>query len=79
MGHDADDFEDWWRDGYERGFCGPPVCATHDGVPTTSTEDQLLFEEGEDVCLHIVRLYTDLAQAKAVVANHAPSAWRANR
>ena len=46
-------FDEWIKLGYDEGFCSPPVCSTHDGVPTTATEDEewdlLEFFEEMDV------------------------------
>lgn len=69
-------FDEWLKYGYDSGFCGPPCCAAHDLVPVTAGEDEELEAFG-DVCVHIVRLYGDLATKKAVEAHHAPSVWRA--
>lgn len=66
------DFEGWLRVGYEEGWIGPPVCITHDGLPTTPTED-----DDDEPCIHVVRLYTDPDERTAVEANHPPSRWRA--
>lgn len=68
------DFDEWLRMGMEKGWCGPAVCQTHDGTPTTTDEDEE-FEEG-DPCLHILRLYADDITRKGVERNHAPSIWR---
>ena len=69
-------FDEWIKLGYDEGFCSPPVCSTHDGVPTTATEDEE-WEDGEDPCMHIVRLYSGLEEKKSVEANHSPTEWRA--
>ena len=69
-------FEDWLKLGIENGWCGPAVCYTHDGLPTSEPEDAE-FEEGADPCLHIIRLYEDNDHRAAVEANHSPSTWRA--
>lgn len=66
----------WLAKGYERGWVGPSVCSTHDGIPTTADEDDL-FDNGEDICVFVLRLYLDPAEKAAVEANHAPSRWRA--
>jgi hypothetical protein len=71
------DFETWLQQGYDNGFIGPPVCATHDGVPSSEAEDNECMN-GYDPCLHILRLYPDTATRSAVEANHAPSKWRAS-
>jgi hypothetical protein len=68
------DFDDWVTQGMESGFIGPPVCQTHDGTPTTESEDEE-FEQG-DPCLHVLRLYPDAETKAAVEANHSPSVWR---
>ena len=69
------DFEDWLRQGVDNGFIGPPVCQTHDGTPTSAAEDAEWDEDGE-VCIHILRLYSDPDEKSAVEANHSPSVWR---
>ena len=70
------DFEEWLRRGVEAGFCGPPVCQVHDGLPTSADEDAEWDEFGE-ICAHVLRLYRDAEHKAAVEANHAPSVWRA--
>lgn len=67
-------FEEWMTHGIKQGWCGPPVCHTHDGVPTTQQEDED-FDEAEP-CVHIIRLYESLEQRDEVEANHSPSQWR---
>ena len=66
------DFDTWVRTGMDRGWCGPAVCGTCDGIPTTEAED-----EDDALCVHVLRLYNDAAQKAAVEINHSPSAWRA--
>tara|TARA_R110000796_G_scaffold252474_2_gene386983 strand:+ start:384 stop:674 length:291 start_codon:yes stop_codon:yes gene_type:complete len=68
-------FDEWIKTGIEQGFCGPPVCALHDGVPTTLMEDEGLWE-GDEHCHHVVRMYTDAKQKAQVEVNHHPSTWR---
>lgn len=67
-------FDEWLRVGMDNGWCGPAVCAIHDGLPTTAGEDQAL--EMGDPCIHVVRLYDEMATKEMVEANHAPSVWR---
>ena len=69
-------FDEWVKLGYDLGFCGPPCCATHDLVPVTAAEDEEMESFG-DCCVHVVRLYEDVATKKAVEAFHGPSVWRA--
>lgn len=69
------EFEEWLQIGLSQGFCGPAICYTHDGLPTTVAEDDE-FENG-DPCIHIIRLYEDEIIKSGVEANHSPSVWRA--
>jgi hypothetical protein len=68
-------FEGWLEDGMAQGWCGPDVCSTHDGTPTTEAEDEE-FDAGQDPCLPIIRLYADPETKQAVEKNHSPSVWR---
>ena len=68
--------DEWLRYGYDNGFCSPPVCSTHDGVPTTASEDEE-FEWG-DPCVSVVRLYDDAQMRRDVEAHSAPAVWRAS-
>lgn len=70
------DFDSWARIGYEAGWCSPPVCFIHDGVPMTAAEDEDVTE-GNDPCVHVVRLYESADQKKGCEANHPPAVWRA--
>jgi hypothetical protein len=70
------DFSEWLQIGLTNGWCGPSVCYTHDGLPTSEEED-IEFEEG-DPCIHIIRLYEDRSQKRGVEDNHSPSTWRAS-
>lgn len=67
-------FDDWLQHGLREGWCGPAVCFTHDGLPTSAGEDEE-YDTG-DPCLHILRLYPDDITRKAVERNHSPSVWR---
>jgi hypothetical protein len=67
-------YEEWLQAGLDAGFCGPAVCSTHDGIPTTQAEDEE-FEEG-DPCINIIRLYESPEVKAEVEANHSPSVWR---
>jgi len=51
-------FEEWMTYGIEKGWCGPPVCYTHDGLPM-SEQEYAEFDEGQDPCAHVVRMYDD--------------------
>jgi hypothetical protein len=69
-------FDEWLQLGLSNGFCGPAICYPHDGLPMTEEEDNQ-FSEGEDPCIHIIRLYEDLDVKTRVEENHSPSIWRA--
>lgn len=65
---------EWLELGLKQGWCGPALCFTHDGVPTSLEEDEL-FEQ-YDPCIHIVRLYETPEIKMAVENNHSASIWR---
>lgn len=68
-------FNEWMTYGIEKGWCGPPVCYTHDGLPM-SEQEYAEFDEGQDPCTHVVRLYEDIEMKKNIEDNHSPSQWR---
>lgn len=71
------DFDDWIKFGWDRGWCGPVVCYSHDGLPLTADEvDE--WGEGFDPCLHVIRVYEDQEHRLAVEANDSPTRWRAS-
>lgn len=74
----APDFDTWLKQGYDAGYVGPAVCETHDGLPTSATEDTDAETDGEYPCIHILRLYESAEQKTAVEDNHSPSVWRAS-
>jgi hypothetical protein len=49
-------FAEWLQTGMEEGWCSPPACATHDGIPNTD-EEAAQWEAGEDPCEHVLRLW----------------------
>lgn len=51
-------FEEWLAFGIQSGYCTQQFCYTHDGIPLSDKESELWFE-GEDPCLHLVRLGTE--------------------
>lgn len=69
-------FDEWVAIGIEKNWCGPPVCETHDGIPLSAAEEEDMYENGDDVCIHIVRLYASPEQRLFVEDNHSPSQWR---
>jgi hypothetical protein len=66
--------DEWLKQGIELGFCSPAICYTHDGLPTTDTED--LEMESDDVCITIIRPYKDADEQKSVESNFSPAVWR---
>lgn len=68
-------FDEWIEAGLEQGFCGPPVCHTHDGLPMSNQEDDS-WNDGKDPCIHIIRLYLDAEHKTSIERDHAPSQWR---
>ena len=48
-------FEQWLHYGEINGFCSAIFCFTHDGPPSSETE-QRLWEEGSDPCCFAVRV-----------------------
>lgn len=67
--------DEWLFYGIEKGYCGPPVCATHDGLPTNIEEEEE-FDEGHDPCVFVIRPYADDNDKQSVETNHSPSIWR---
>jgi len=67
-------FNEWMSYGIEQGWCGPPVCYVHDGLPFTDEEFSL--DDLDTTCIHIVRMYEDEDMRVAVEENHSPSTWR---
>lgn len=68
------EFSEWMKIGIDKGWCGAPVCYTHDGLPM-SQEEEAEFEEG-DPCIHIVRMYEGPEHKASVEETHSPSQWR---
>lgn len=68
-------FEDWLIIGVQNNWIGPPICYTHDGLPTSADEDRQ-YDDGDDPCLHILRLYQDEVARLTIEDNHPPSVWR---
>lgn len=74
MDYSKIDFDTWMEIGLRQGFVGPPVCISHDGLPTTAEEDELIDEE--DICIHVIRPYRSVEERLAVETNHAPTMYR---
>lgn len=69
------EFDKWYEIGLRNSWISPSVCYTHDGVPSTSTEDEQ-WSNGDDPCIFIMRSYESIATRKAVEANFSPALWR---
>jgi hypothetical protein len=50
------DQSEWYAIGVDRGWCSHVYCVTHEGLPV-SKEEEGEFEEGNDLCIHGVRIY----------------------
>lgn len=70
------DFDTWLAVGIEQGWCGAPICESHDGLPMSDEEWATTELDGEPPCIHILRLYADDETKDAVERAHAPSVWR---
>jgi hypothetical protein len=51
-------FDDWLAIGREHGFCSSSACSTHDGIPMSDRELDM-WDDGDDPCIHVLRLYED--------------------
>jgi len=51
-------FAEWIRAGIDNGWCAAPLCDVHDAWVRTD-EEQEQIEDGNDVCIYVVRLYGD--------------------
>lgn len=70
------DFDQWLSYGIEQGWCGAPVCETHDGFPMSQEEYEIMDEDGEPPCMHMIRLYESPEHRDEVEEAHSPSQWR---
>lgn len=52
---DIDEYSDWLHKGIERGWCSQVTRSTHETV-YTDEELEEYWEDGEDVCVFVVRL-----------------------
>lgn len=64
--------QEWLKTGIENKWCTPPVCYTHDGLPSTKHEERL-FEMGFDPCVHVIRPYSSDEEMEEILENHRPS------
>jgi hypothetical protein len=74
---DEINFDEWLAYGHGKGWITAAVCLTHDGTPTTASEDEQ-FENGDDPCIHGLRLLDSPEHRREVELNHGPSVWRAS-
>tara|TARA_R110002051_G_scaffold60546_9_gene110970 strand:+ start:77500 stop:77952 length:453 start_codon:yes stop_codon:yes gene_type:complete len=62
----------WIVRGIAHGFAIPEVCYTHDGVPTTTSEDDAFDTEGQYTCFPLVRLY-EAEEVRSAVESFSPT------
>jgi len=68
------DFDAWLAYGIDNKWCLYPTCYMHDGVPTTD-EESLELDEGNDPCMHVIRLFStpeEFEQAKKSMEDSLP-------
>jgi len=41
-----------------------------------SEQEDVEFGEGQDPCIHVVRMYEDIDTKKEIESNHSPTQWR---
>ncbi len=51
-----DQFRAWLADGIRRKWISEARCETHEGVVLSDAEYNLI-EDGEDICINVVRIY----------------------
>jgi hypothetical protein len=68
-------FNEWLQIGINNRWCGPAICDTHDGMPLTEDESEMMWS-GQDPCIHIIRLYESPEHAEGIEESHSPSMWR---
>ena len=73
---DETTFTEWMLFGMTQGWCGPPICETHDGFPMSEEEAEEFDEHGEAPCMHMLRLYDSPEHQDAIEEAHSPSQWR---
>lgn len=68
-------YDQWLEIGLRSGWVSPPICETHDGPPTSITEEAE-FIDGSDPCLFVMRVYESEEHREAVEANCPAAVWR---
>ena len=72
---EINNFDEWIQFGMDKGWCGPPLCEMHDGLPYTKAEmDEL--DAGNDPCIHVIRMFESPEDKAEAEAEHGPSQWR---
>jgi hypothetical protein len=61
-------FDAWITYGLRRGWIGPPICISHEGLPISNEE----FEDN-DRCAMMIRIYDTPIQQADVERSHLPS------
>lgn len=52
---EGEQFWEWINFGIDQGWCSEITCDTHEGIPMTTEEAELRYEE--DICLFMIRLW----------------------
>lgn len=67
--------DEWIEIGVKMGWCSPPICDPHDGMPV-SEDEAMQYEEGSDPCIHVLRLYYSDDHRKEVEEYSSQAVWR---
>lgn len=65
----------WIADGLRQGFCTPPGCYWHDGVPLTA-DDELVLNGDDEICVYVMRVCFRENEQTEVEANDTGSRER---
>ena len=52
-------FDEWLGMGIDNGWVSEPSCYMHDTPPLTDEEAKDYYEDGNDPCLYILRIWED--------------------
>lgn len=65
-------FDEWLLYGLTRYWNTPPICKTHDGFAITQSEEE------NDICVHYIRLYKNVAESDQMLEEFPPAYWRSH-
>lgn len=66
---------EWIKEGIKLGHCSPIVCYSHDGLPLSKLEDEMMWDGG-DPCIPFLRIYEDRDTKMAVETHQLPNMFR---